>query len=676
MGDPICKAHRPPKKLKKCLLKHTIEMSDSESIEDIESSYEESIDSGNESDTASIQQEYAFDNMLLYLDSIIREQVKSSNKIKRSISLIKSGLNTKKKVADEKRKLKKIIAEKKRVNKSKTHALNIEFDEKVKQLNETYENNKLKLCYLYSLQKNTIHNVKFNRMEFFKNCPDNLKPKIFTTIVEKTQNKVLKKFIQEEYLLDEIDKNLHDDCGEDVNIFDEFNDADMTIGEIFSAMQSNATGRDYMKFVMFINMFEFNRFIKHARDSVVNDGYIKDIEALIDELPEFLTGSEKESKLREIFRETTEFGMDHIAKFLMYKQTSGLYYQALIFLAEYYKIEHRNCVPMFDNLDTGDIKEEALGIYITLRAYQTDDFIADNYNYMNYILQEPQQISWLSYKSSKKTDLTIPAIRTNHEFNEKHHKGKKYKLNDAKKRSYAKIRGRHTIYFYFDTKQPNTRKNIKSYLCDEYMSTYVTECRENAINAILLNSGPRDQYIFQMLKLSLEEQIASIDKTLDKYSGSEIGERGEFKYKIETQNFKQSILYDLNDSQIALDMFACKASGYISFQKLCELFSIENNDKCLKLKLCLSRLNIIEHTDIDENNIKLSWKQLNQTIIKFDSGDKELLNILYEYWLELNESYEKIILRIQTFYENIVCDSNDQNNIDELIREQINKLNA
>jgi hypothetical protein len=150
-----------------------------------------------------------------------------------------------------------------------------------------------------------------------------------------------------------------------------------------------------------------------------------------------------------------------------------------------------------------------------------------------------------------------------------------------------------------------------------------------------------------------------------------------FENKIETKNFKQKILNDLNDSQIALDMFACKALGFISFQKLCELFGIENyKNKIYDLKMCLMDLDIIEHEDINENDMKLTWKQLNQTIIKFDSGKDGLSDILYEYWLELNESYEKIIIRIQTFYENIVCDSTDQNNIEELIREQINRLNA
>lgn len=660
-------------------------MSDSEiesDIDDICSQYEESqtdskIETEDESDEYT---EYTFDDMLLYLDTIAHDQIKPSNKIRREIASIKMGLNTKKKLADEKRKLKKIISDKKKVNKSKTRELNIEFDENLKQLNDTYERNKYRLCLLYNLQKNTnVINVKINRKEFFKNCPDNLKPKIFTIFVKNflklnTKKSALKKFIEEEYLLDEIDKNLNDDCGDNINIFDEFHDYEITIGEIFNAMQISASGIDYMKFVMFINMFEFNRFTKYIQ-TTLSYGPINDIDALIDELPEFLSGLEKENKLRKMFKDTTNFGMDHIAEFLMYNQTSGLYYQALIFLAEYYNVEHKNCVPMFENLETGEIKEEALGIYITLRAYQTDEFIVDNYNYMNHTLQEPQQISWMPYRSSKKTDMSMPNIRTNHEFNEKHHSGKKYKLNDANKRSYAKIRGRHTIYFYFDTKIPNTRKNTKSYLCYTYMTEYVAKCRENAISAILLNSGPRDKYIFKLLKQSIEEQVISIDKTIAELTDTKFEDM--CNGKLEIRNFKQTILDDLNVSQIALDMFACKALGYISFEKLCELFGLEDKREyknISELKICLSNLNIIKHTDIDERDIKLTWKQLNQTIIKFNSGKEELLNKLYEYWLELNESYEKIILKIQTFYENLVCNESDQNNIESLIRDQLNKF--
>ena len=606
-------------------------MSDEESLDDICSeSYEES-NSGLDSEQFEELDENTVYNMILYLNSIACEQIKPVNKTKREINLIKTGLNTKIKLADQKRNIKKIISDKKKLNKTKTRELNIELDEKIKQLNDTYEINKFRLDYLYTLQKNTnIHNVKINRKEFFKICPDNLKPKIFITITKNflklNNNKNLIKIIEDEYLLDEIDKNLNNDCGDDINIFDEFDDFDMTISEIFDAMQKNAAGPDYMKFVMFINTFEFNRFIKFAENTIETNKKITNIETLIDELPEFLTGTAKENKLREMFKVVDNFGMDQIAKFLMHNQTSGMYYQALIFLADYYNVEHKNCVPLFENLKTGDIKEEALGIYITLRAYQTDEFIVDNYNYMNYILQEPQQISWLSYKNSKKTDMTLPNIRTNHEFNEKHHKGKKYILNDAKKRSYAKIRGRHTIYFYFDTKahdkQRGKRINMKSYLCDEYMETYVNECRENAINAIVLNYDARDKFIFKLLKDSLVEQIASIDKTLVKYKDTEFEEINDIK--IETRDLKQSVLDDLNYTQIALDMFACKSLGHITFQNLCILFKmrdqIKDQDKISKLKICLSGLNIIDHPKIDEIDIKLTWKQLNKTIIKFNNG--------------------------------------------------------
>jgi hypothetical protein len=661
-------------------------MSDEESLDDICSeSYEESSDCSSEQFEELDQN--TFEYMIIYINSIACEQIKPTNKIKREINLIKTGLNTKKKLADQKRNIKKIISDKKKLNKAKTRELNIELDEKIKQLNDTYETNKFRLDYLYALQKNTnIYNVKINRKEFFKICPDNLKPKIFITITKNflklKNNKNLKKIIEDEYLLDEIDKNLNDDCGDNINIFDEFDDFDMTISEIFNAMQKNAAGPDYMKFVMFVNMFEFNRFIKFVQRSIETNKKITDIETLIDELPEFLTGAAKENKLREMFKAVENFDMYHIAKFLTHNQTSGMYYQALIFLADYYNVEHKNCVPLFENLKTGDIKEEALGIYITLRAYQTDEFIVDNYNYMNYILQEPQQISWLSYKNSKKTDMTLPDIRINHEFNEKHHSGKKYKLNDAKKRSYAKIRGRYTIYFYFDTKahdkQRGKRINMKSYLCDEYMEAYVNECRESAINSIVLNYDARDKFIFKLLKDSLVEQIASIDKTLVKYNDTEFSSTTEFKYKSETKNFKQSVLDDLNYTQIALDMFACKSMGYISFQKLSYLFGIEDKTKdyikISELKMCLSRLNIIEKSDINEMDIKLTWKQLNQTIIKFDTKKENLNNILYEYWLELNESYENIVLRIQTFYENLVCNETDRNQIEELIKDQIGKF--
>ena len=645
--------------------------SDSE-IDDISSdnSYEE-VD---ESDLESIEQQTTFDNMILYLTSIAYLQIQPSNKIKREIELIKSGLSTKKKLADQKRNIKKLY---KSNNK-------IELEQKFKHLNDTYALNKFRLDKLY-LQKNTnINNVKINRKEFFKNCPNNLKAKIFITITNLNSNKILEEFIKDEYLADEIEKHLYDVEDEiEENIFDEFEDDEITIKEIFNAMQTNASGPNYMKFVMFINMFEFNRFINYAQNTIAADGKISDIEALIDELPEFLSSSAKENKLHEIFKETEyfneprDFTMDHVAKFLMHNQTSGAYYQALIFLADYYKVEHKNCVPMFDNLGTGDIKEEALGIYITLRAYQTDEFIVDNYNFMNYTLQEPQQISWLCYRNSKKTDMTLPLIRTNHEFNEKHHSGKIYKINDAQKKSYAKIHGRHTIYFYFDTKDYKSRKNIKSYLYDSYMEQYVKNCRDNAINAILLNNKPRDKFIFKLLKESLEEQVISIDATLVKYKDTEFENSTEFKYKIENRNLKQTVLNDLNVSQIALDMFACKLLGVISFQNLCSLFILKDQNKdankISNLKLCLSGLNIIEKIDIDEKNIKLTWKQLNKTIIKFDTGKDDLKNILYEYWLELNESYENIIHRIQTFYENLVCNETDKNQIEQLIKNQMDK---
>ena len=606
---------------------------------------------------ASEPDENTFDEMLQYINSVALQQIKPLNKTKREIQSIKAGISTKKKLDDKKRDIKKIFSEKKKYN-------------------NIYETNRIRLQFLYAQKNTDINSVKINRKEFFKVCPDNLKAKIFITTSENfaKSNIILQKLIKNEYLLDEIERHLYDFDNE-VNIFEEL-DEDITISEISDVMRKHAPGPDYMKYIMYVNTFEFNRFITYAKNTIQIKGSIKDIEALIDELPEFLSNSEKENKLREMFAEAKEFGMDHIAKFLMYKQTSGLYYQALIFLADYYKVEHRNCVPLFENLNTGDIKEEALGIYITLRAYQTDEFIVDNYNFMTYTLQEPQQISWLSYRSSKKTDMTLPNIRTNHEFNENHHAGKKYKLNDAKKRSYAKIRGRHTIYFYFDTKQPNTRKNIKSYLCDEYMTQYVKECRENAINAIVLNGDARDRYIFKLLKESLVKQVANINETLDKYKNTEFAEA--CNEKLETRNFKQSILNDLNNSQIAIDMFACKALGSISFQKLCNLFDLldktRDQVKITELKLCLSKLDIVEHPYIDEKYIKLTWKQLNQTIIKFDTKKKMLGNILYEYWLELNESYENIILRIQTFYENLVCNETDRIQIEDLIREQLGKF--
>jgi hypothetical protein len=177
-----------------------------------------------------------------------------------------------------------------------------------------------------------------------------------------------------------------------------------------------------------------------------------------------------------------------------------------------------------------------------------------------------------------------------------------------------------------------------------------------------------------LLKESLVEQIASIDKTLIEYKGSEFAKTTEFKNKIEIKSLKQSVLNDLNVSQIAIDMFACKALGYITFPKVCYIFGIENSDKILKLKLCLSGLNIIEKSNVDDIDIKLTWKQLNQTIIKFDTKKKMLGDILYEYWLELNESYENIILRIQTFYENLVCNETDRIQIEDLILEQLGKF--
>ena len=710
-------------------------MSDSESISDIEDLYsdessestEDTLSEPDISDADEYPEEATFDSMMLYLDSIARNQINPYNKIRREIEKIKSGISTQKKLSDSKKIIKeKFTKMKKDLNKKeygyavKILDINTEIENKINELTIIYKENKNRLDELYKMQKNrNVLDVKINCREFFKNCPDNLKEGVFIVLVQSftktlkgiknhdieeiinkeeylldriNKNHDLEEIINEEYLLDRINKDLFADDikkhGQDLNIFEEFDviicktDRDLTMRDIFDAMQKNATGKDYMKFVMFVNTFEFNRFIAFTKARIEEDGKIIDIENIIDYLPNFLSTTTKENKLRRMFKEADNFGMDHIVKFLAHDQTSGLYYQALMFLADYYHVEHKNCVPIFDDLlITGGFKEEALGIYVTLRAYQTDEFIVNNYNYMNYILQEPQQISWLPHKKCKKIDMTIPGIRTNHEFNERHHNGKAYKLNDQRKKSYAKICGRHTIYFQFNARVYDHKKGKtiidKSYLCEEYMEKYVDECRQNAINGILLNIDARDKFIIKLLKESLILQVESIDKTLDKYKDSTELSKDEYDGKIATRNLKQSVLTRIDYSQIVFDMFACKSLGTISFSILLKIFGFtdvkKNKDVIGKLKKCLSCLNIIENSMIDEKDIKISWKQLLETIIKFDNGNKELSKVLYEYWLELNESYENIILRIQTFYENIVCNKLDKENIEDLIKEQFIK---
>jgi hypothetical protein len=632
------------------------------------SSSEESDDAG------SIQEELVIDDTINYIDALMYESYTPINEINNQIKEIKS-LST---VAAFKTGIKQIknkfniLREPfiKPKNTAQIRKLRSDQNEEISKFKQEHKTFKCEIKYLTKKITNIENNnIVINRKDFIDNCPEYMRTKLFIVLATKEiseqKNKYLKTAITQDYLIDRLDN--------DESIYKHFRYQTACLQDILDCVQQVATGRDYHKFFMFIDRYDFTYFIKRVTIELKADNV--NLDNIISCMPKFLNSSAKITYLRKLFNDVKsgeKINLKHIAKFVYHKQSNENYYKVFPFIVEQYKLKRDiNRIMMFTDeiMFDSNIKMEPFFIYTILDALSQNEFILDNYNYLAHSLQVPQQ-SWLRGNASTVSDLFFKSLNIIYEINELFHLDEKVKIIDLNKKSYEKMRG--VAVFYFDFSKicdKKLSKNFTNYnrkiLNSKAMAKFIEDLYKIVISGLLQHETPREMYIIKLFRDSLLSQIKNLDTIIEIYENDpDLKDTARHNGKKKTRINLNNILDNLDNNTIIKDMFCCKSEDAMDFNTLCRLFRIDAYDtthhkKIQKLKDCLSDLNIIININVDENLIILTWSQVCNVIVEFDLGDNKISKLLYAYWIELEKSFNYIIKSLQEFNSYTKCTNDD-----------------
>ena len=372
----------------------------------------------------------------------------------------------------------------------------------------------------------------------------------------------------------------------------------------------------------------------------------------------------------------------------------------------------------FDN----KIKKEALFIWGIFNYIKHHPILKNFLHYIIYTFQERVGLGSCDTKN-KEYDVCFPSLQIVIEIDENHIEDN---YNDILKNAIMKQNGLNLIRLNFqkiytdDTigkGEITEGNNANTYLLNsEYYKKFLINLSYTFINALLKNySDVRTFYIMHLFRQMLSQRMNDIDITIqnnikkistfeDKMRMSILSNTDyEILYRLR-ENIQKSVNYNikyrkkiqrLTDGLIQPDFIElfqlkdkCKKANYgkvIIYTEVEKLIDISDN---VAFIIFLCENGIIDNIDVNIEDILISWKDMCIIISKLQIK-AELQELLFLYYLEVDESYEKIITLMNMHTDKLQGDPKSYNickkymeskyksnydNKEKLLRDKYNKL--
>lgn len=368
------------------------------------------------------------------------------------------------------------------------------------------------------------------------------------------------------------------------------------------------------------------------------------------------------------------------------------------------------------------IKKEALFIWGIFNYIKHHPILKNFLHYIIYTFQERVGLGSCDTKN-KEYDVCFPSLQIVIEIDENHVDDN---YNDILKNAIMKQNGLNLIRLNFQKiyadgnigkEEIAEGNNANAYLLNsDYYKKFLTDLSYTFINALLKNySDVRTFYIMHLFRQMLSQRMNDIDITIqnnltkisifeDKMRMASLSNTDyEILYRLR-ENVQKSVKYNikyrkkvqrLTDGLTQPDFInlfqlkdKCKKTNYgkvITYNDVTRIVKI--SDK-VEFIVFLCENGIIDNIDVNIEDILISWKDMCIIISKLQIK-AELQELLFLYYLEVDESYEKIITRMNMHTDKLQGDPKSYNickkymeskyksnydNKEKLLRDKYNKL--
>lgn len=375
------------------------------------------------------------------------------------------------------------------------------------------------------------------------------------------------------------------------------------------------------------------------------------------------------SKAKQLFLQKfgNKMSKNDVDKFLRY-QTVGKDADNYIYLTKSYQMDFdKNFAPVFTNAFPfdNDVKKEAFFIFAILNFIKNDPIIGKYYEYIIHNLQTKFALEFLPDAENQRYDLCFPDLNIVIEIDENHQIDD---VSDDVKNKMMRLNGFYLMRLDFKkihSGRIKTDINDKIYN-NVYYGEFLKELKNRILIALLKNhSDVRQFYIIFLLNESLVKELKSITNTMndnvilkDKLFKPVFDSKESYNtYKnivlsinlnIELRKKIIDILSNINSSKDFINLFnlkdKCKNANYTNVITYTEMYSLLriSSKQITEFKILLCKVGIIPQLNSDNDTILATWKQLSYVIINQDIN-ATLRDLLLAYYLEIEESYEKII---------------------------------
>ncbi|MGL5934542.1 MAG: hypothetical protein ACRCZI_02850 [Cetobacterium sp.] len=320
-----------------------------------------------------------------------------------------------------------------------------------------------------------------------------------------------------------------------------------------------------------------------------------------------------------------------------------------------------------------------------------------------YNLQASFETDNINNSRKKKYDMEFSGLQFVIEIDE-NHTNAKVLTNDAFKNILASMNGNILIRMNFQEiyKNEGALKGIgeikdgldaNDYIIDStYYGEFLELMYDCLINSLLNNNNNfRKSYILHLFNQSLQKQISTIkasikrnNKKLTQFNKIIKTSKSESKKVVykeassrleKIQSINNKSVDDLKDviefiktDQNFLKLFSIKdkykpkfiGDRNIPFNEVLDLVDMVDMESISNLLTFMYEIRIISQYYESHTDIRISWKELSEIIIKFEST-LTLSKVLILYYLELEESYESIINRMLTHTKQLIPDDEKYN---------------
>ena len=416
------------------------------------------------------------------------------------------------------------------------------------------------------------------------------------------------------------------------------------------------------------------KFFKQTYDSFQkNETLLK--KKILEDLPKYLNkpGTTKAKIVEHWPENVTE--TDFLK--LITTQTEGAEYHSFDYFVMKYdlKFDDNKMIVFTDEFPFDrKIKKEALFIWGILNSINHHKHLGNFIKEILYGLQISYESEHVNANRRMKYDLGFPVLQIAVEIDE-NHAAKEIKYNDLIKTATMQLNGlclaRLDFQKIYDGNIPKDGNANVELLNSEYYGIFLNDLHEKVTNSLLQHSIEfREYFIMNMFKKSLisywNESFAIIQNNLAKKENStnlvdikKINKTLSLNYSAFTKI--DEIVKSTNKDSDFTRLFKMKdyyknlgktaESNVIEYDKLIELMQIKPENK-EEFKEFICSIGIIADENITDNEILVSWRQINTIITSYENNISLKKSLIF-YYIELEKSYEIIVQRIGAYHRTV-----------------------